>query len=605
LNLKISVGKQVKENFKLVVVGHVDHGKSTLMGRLLADSGSLPDGKLDQVRQFCKNNSRPFEYAFLLDALKDEKSQGITIDSARFFFQSKQRSYLILDSPGHIEFLRNMVTGASNAHGALLVIDANEGVQENSRRHATLLSMLGVRQIVVLVNKMDLVDYSQRKFDSLVSEFSEFLEKLEVVPTAWIPVSGMQGDHIVEGSRQMTWYSGSSLLKTLDSLKFPPSGENGPMRLFVQDIYKFTNLGDQRRIIAGTLSSGKLQQGSSLTFYPSLKRGVVKTVEAFPPRQVAEVKAGQAIGFTLQEQLYLKRGDLVCLTGKEGARVSSRFKASIFWLGKSPLEPHKDYGLRLGTHKVSVRITQIEQVLDASTLDTGQGASEIRRNEVGRCILKTKTPLAFDLIDSGLDSSRFVLVDDYDIAGGGIITEEVEDDQGWVRDEVKLRNEKWTTSLIPASKRAEQYNQKSALVLITGPKDSGKKPLARALEMELFESGNVVYFLGIANILYGIDADIKGHEPNPKEHLRRMAEVAHLMLDAGLILILTAVDLSHKDLEMISTLVDPQRIATVWVGSKSDSTLSCDIQVDSSKPENAVQTLKAHLQNRGLIFNPE
>ena len=583
----------------------MDHGKSTIMGRLLADSGSLPEGKLDQVRQFCKNNSRPFEYAFLLDALKDEQSQGITIDAARFFFQSANRSYLILDAPGHIEFLRNMVTGASNAHAALLVIDAKEGVQENSRRHATLLSMLGVRQIVVLVNKMDLVDYSQKVFEALVSDFSEFLEKLEITPAAWIPVSGMQGDHIVQKSESMPWHTGTSVLETLDRLKLPASGEHGPLRLFVQDIYKFTNLGDQRRIIAGTLGSGQLRSGDSLTFYPSLKRGVVDTLETFPKGKGSQAKAGEHLGFTLKEQLYLKRGDLVCRTDDRGARISSKFKASIFWLGKSPLEPHRDYGLRLGTHKINVRITQIEQVLDASTLDSAKASSEIQRNEVAKCILKTKTPLAFDLIDSGLDSSRFVLVDNYDIAGGGIITEELPDDQDWVRNEVKLRNEKWTTSLISPSKRAEQYNQKSALIIITGPKDSGKKPVARALEMELFESGKFVYFLGIANILYGVDADIKGHEPNPIEHLRRMAEIAHLMLDTGMILILTAVDLGKKDLEMISTLVDPQKIATVWVGPKSDSALSCDVQVDSSKPDNAVQTLKAHLQNRGLIFNPE
>jgi bifunctional enzyme CysN/CysC len=595
----------VEEVFKLVVVGHVDHGKSTIMGRLLADSNSLPEGKLEQVRQFCKKNSRPFEYAFLLDALKDEQSQGITIDSARIFFKSKKRNYLILDAPGHIEFLRNMVTGAANAYGALLVIDAEEGIQENSKRHATMLSMLGVRQIGILVNKMDLVGFAQKRFEDLIEEFKKFLEKLKIEPTAWIPVSGRDGDHVVESSKKMSWYSGPSVLELLDQFPRPLSGERGPLRLFVQDVYKFTNFGDQRRIIAGTLDSGTLKRGDPILFYPSMKRSKVLSIEQFPASKVSQAASGSAVGFTLDEQVYLTRGELVCSDNDQQICISSRFRTSIFWLGKSPLELHKDYGLRLGTRSVSARIMQIEEVVDASTLDSGKQASEIQRNEVAKCVIRTKSPIAFDVSESGLDSSRFVLVDQYDIAGGGIITQELEDDQSWVRDEVKLRNSKWESSLISPSKRAEQYNQKSALILVTGPKDAGKKPVARALEMELFESGKIVYFLGIGNILYGVDADIKGRETNTTEHLRRMAEISHLMLDAGIILILTAVDLTTRDLGLISTLVDPDRIVTVWVGDRAPTSLHADVNVDSSKPENAVQSMKAHLQGRNLIFNPE
>lgn len=593
------------EIFKLVVVGHVDHGKSTIIGRLLADSNSLPEGKLEQVKQFCKKNSKPFEYAFLLDALKDEQSQGITIDAARIFFSTSTRKYLILDAPGHIEFLRNMVTGAANAYGALLVIDGLEGIQENSKRHATLLSMLGVQQVVVLVNKMDLVDYSQSVFEAIRTEFETFLTQLKIDPLAWIPVSGREGEQIVRPSPRMKWYEGSCVLEVLDQLRLPPSGESGPLRMFIQDVYKFTNFGDQRRIIAGNLDSGTLKVGDSLTFYPSMKRGKVKSIENFPATSSSEIQAGHGVGFTLEEQIYLTRGELLGHQEESQICVSSQFQTNIFWLGKLPLEVHKDYGLRLGSRKVSARITRIESVMDASSLEVIQGISLVERNMVAQCLVRTKSPLAFDTSETGLNSSRFVLVDNYDIAGGGIITGEVEDAQSKLREEVKIRNTKWESGFIAPAKRAEKYNQKASLILVTGSKDAGKKPIARALEMELFESGKIVYFLGIGNILYGVDADIKGKEPNSTEHIRRMSEVSHLMLDAGMILILTAVDLKITDLEMISTVVDRQRIVTVWVGERSPGALDSDVAVDPSQPENAVQAIKAHLQERCLIFAPD
>ena len=592
------------EIFKLVVVGHVDHGKSTIIGRLLADSNSLPQGKLEQVKLLCKKNSKPFEYAFLLDALKDEQSQGITIDAARIFFSTNRRKYLILDAPGHIEFLRNMVTGAANAYGALLVIDAQEGVQENSKRHATLLSMLGVQQVAVLVNKMDLVDYSQSAFESIKDKFGNFLTQLKLHPLNWIPVSGREGEQITKTSAKMKWYEGVSVLDLLDQLRLPKAGENGPLRMFIQDIYKFTNFGDQRRIIAGNLDSGTLKVGDSIAFYPSMKHGKVRSIESFPETSPTEIRAGNGLGFTLEEQIYLTRGELICHQNESNICVSSQFQTSIFWLGRFPLEIHKDYGLRLGSRRVNARITKIESIMDAASLKADSGGTSVERNMVAQCVIRTKSPIAFDTSDSGLNSSRFVLVDHYDIAGGGIITRGLEDSQAKLREEVRLRNTKWESGLIPLAKRAEKYNQKSSLVLVTGGKDTGKKPIARALELELFESGKIVYFLGIGNILYGVDADIKGKEPNPTEHIRRMAEISHLMLDAGIILILTAVDLQSSDLEMISTVVDRQRIVTVWVGNRSPGALKTDVVVDSSQPESATQAIKTHLQERGLIFAP-
>ncbi|MFP6616993.1 MAG: GTP-binding protein, partial [Candidatus Hydrogenedentota bacterium] len=234
-----------RDQMDVVIVGHVDHGKSTVIGRLMADTGSLPEGKLDQVKAMCEENSRPFEYAFLLDALKNEQAQGITIDTARCFFKTDTRNYIIHDAPGHIEFLKNMVTGAARAESALLVIDAEEGVRENSKRHGYMVSMLGLKQLCILVNKMDLVDYSEDTFNAIKAEYSDFLAQLGIEPTAYIPVSARDGINIATGSeKEMPWYSGMTVLDQVDSFHKLKGNEAKTFRMPVQDIYKFTASGD-------------------------------------------------------------------------------------------------------------------------------------------------------------------------------------------------------------------------------------------------------------------------------------------------------------------------------------------------------------------------
>src|SRR6056297_1293320 len=338
--------KREKEDMNLVFVGHVDHGKSTIIGRMLADTGSLPEGKLEQVKENCKRNSKPFEYAFLLDALKDEQSQGITIDSARVFFETDKRRYLILDAPGHIEFLKNMVTGAARAEAACLVIDAGEGIMENSKRHGYMLSMLGIKQIVVLVNKMDLVDYDRKVYDSIVKDYTKFLKDIDVVPKQFIPVSGREGDNIANHSKNMPWYDGLNVLEVLDEFKSETMPEDKPFRMPVQGVYKFTRFGDDRRIIAGNVISGKINVGDEVVFYPSGKRSNVKTIEAFNRENPKTAKVGEATGFTMEEQIYVKRGEMAVIENESPEiNVTSRIKSNIFWLGKKPMEKNKSYYL--------------------------------------------------------------------------------------------------------------------------------------------------------------------------------------------------------------------------------------------------------------------
>jgi len=534
-----------EQDLKLVIAGHVDHGKSTIIGRMLADTDSLPDGKLEQVKETCRRNSKPFEYAFLLDALKDEQAQGITIDSARVFFQTDFRQYIILDAPGHIEFLKNMVTGAAHAEAALLVIDAEEGVQENSRRHGYMLSMLGIKQMAVVVNKMDLVDYDQETYDKIVEEYTDFLTEIGIEPMTFLPVSGFYGDNVAEQSDNMPWYEGQTVLELLDSFENEALPHNKPFRMPVQDVYKFTKGGDDRRIVAGTAAAGELNVGDEVVFYPSGKKSKVKTIEGFKEPEKHKIKVGKASGFTLEEQIYITRGEVAVRCDEAEPKVSARIEASVFWLGREPLVKDKVYQLKVGTARAKARLEKINRVIDASNLNQDEEKEEIERHDVAEVVFKLDNAMAFDLAGEIEETSRFVIVDDFEIAGGGIISAALEDEQSWVREKVMRRNYNWEQSLIGREDRAEKYNQKSTLVLITGEEDVGKKPTAKALEKRLFEDGKVVYFLGIGNLLYGVDADIKnGNNGNHKEeHLRRLAEVSHLMLDAGAILIVTAIEI--------------------------------------------------------------
>jgi bifunctional enzyme CysN/CysC len=597
----------INEKMNIVIVGHVDHGKSTVIGRLLADTGSLPEGKLEQVRANCERNSRPFEYAFLIDALKDEQAQNITIDAARVFFKSGRRHYIIIDAPGHIEFIKNMVTGASRAEAAMLVIDAAEGVQENSRRHGYLLWMLGIKQVVVLINKMDVVGFQKTVFEAVQDEYAQFLKEIGLEPIYYIPVSGREGDNICGPSQRMSWYTGPDVLMALDSFSKALPTVDKPLRMPVQDIYKFTLFGDNRRIVAGTIANGSLRTGDEVVFYPSGKRSTVKSFEGFAITEKSIAVAGEAVGFTLKEQIYIQRGEIATRADETPPKVTQRLRVSLFWLGKQPLLLKKQYILKLGTARVKAQIEQINRVIDASNYANNSGKDQIDHHDVAEVILRLQRPIAFDLSETLSDTSRFVIVDDYEICGGGIVLEALSDEQTWIRDNVYLRESKWIRSEITTEDRADRYNQKPVLVIITGEQGVGRKRVARMLENRLFRDGKFVYYLGIGSVLYGVDADLQQQDSDDSrlEHIRRLAEIAHIFLEAGLILIVTAVELTQQDLRIMQTVIDANKIETIWVGEQVTTDISFDTKVlDSELAENSVIQIKHLLQDHGFIFSP-
>jgi bifunctional enzyme CysN/CysC len=588
------------ETLNIVLVGHVDHGKSTLLGRLYADTGSLPAGKLEKVQAICRQQGKEFEYAFLFDAFLEEQEQGITIDTARTFFSWNNRQYIIIDAPGHKEFLKNMISGAARADAALLVIDALEGVKEQSKKHGYLLSLLGVKQVAVVVNKMDLVGYRQEVFDAIEKEYREFLERLKVHPQRVLPVSAKEGDTIVTRSEAMPWYQGPTVLEVLGSFERAIGGVEEPLRFPIQDVYKF----DARRILAGRITAGRLRVGDKLLFSPSNKTASVKTIEAFnvePPP--AEAHVAQSVGVTLDEQIFIERGEIASHEDTLPL-VSTRFKASIFWLGRRPLERNHRYLIRLATREVECEAAVIHRIVDTVELEERSDRHVVGRNEMAEVTFRTKSPIAFDLYSASPVTGRFVVVDDYDIAGGGVITEFVHDELESFRNEARRRDFAWVKGEVQSEERAQQYGHRAAMVLVTGAAHTGKSFLARKLEALLVAEGRHAYLLDGENLRRGLDADLA--EPDADEVLRRFGEVARLMIDAGLIVVSTTNALGRADHQAIRTLVHPAPLIAVHM-SKTEEPLppNTDLAFPGPKDfDDAARRIIEELKARGVLGKP-
>ncbi len=525
-------------HLRIVFVGHVDHGKSTLIGRILSDTNSLPEGKLEQVQRACAAENMEFEFAFLLDALLEEQEQNITIDTTQIPFKTAKRNYMIIDAPGHKEFLKNMITGASSADAAVLVIAANEGVQEQSKRHAYLLSLLGVRQFCVVVNKMDLADYSESRFLEIEKKYREFLKTLNLETNVFIPASARFGENITARSTKMKWHRGPTLAEALDAMTPLAPPTDLPLRFCVQDVYKF----DERRIIAGRIETGTLQVGDELVFSPANKMSIVQSIEHWQPVTSAETSpranggmaiAGDSIGIMLREQIFVERG-YVASHSKDAPIETNRFHADLFWIARQPAHLSHLYTARLATQEVKCQIVSLEEVMDSSSLERRPTkADQLARNEVGRLTIQTRSPIVLDNHDRLPPLGRFVLVDDGMICGGGIIHGGVYTDRG----AIKSKNIFWSEGKITAQARAAQHGHRGAVVWLTGLSGSGKSTIAQALERELFIRAMHPYVLDGDNVRHGLNSNL-GFAPEDRvENIRRVSEVAKLMADAGNVVI--------------------------------------------------------------------
>lgn len=406
------------EKLKFVIVGHVDHGKSTLIGRLLYDTNSLPEGKIEEIKQLCESLGKDIEFGYVMDHLEEERDQGITIDTAQTFFNTEKKDYVIIDAPGHVEFVKNMISGASQAEAAILIVDAEEGVKEQTKRHAYILGMLGLSQVIVVINKMDLVDYDQMKFEDVKKELQEFLSKINIKPSYVIPISAKNGDFIANKSRNMDWYKGPSLLDALDTFKTKESANEKPLRFVVQDVYSF-----DKRIIAGRVESGTIRKGAKIKILPSGEETRVNSVEEYL-KNVTEAETGKSIGITTEDKLFIDRGNVIVDDGTLPA-VTNRIKANIFWMDRTPLKKGENLRFRCATQDVNCEIEKINRIINSSTLELiAEDASEIKNREVADIVIRTDKPVVVENFNEMEELGRFVLGRE-DTCAGGIITEMV------------------------------------------------------------------------------------------------------------------------------------------------------------------------------------
>ena len=533
---------------RIVVVGHVDHGKSTLIGRLLADTGSLPEGKLEAAEKASREEGMPFEYAFLLDALLEEQAQNITIDTTRIGFRHEGQSFEIIDAPGHREFIKNMVTGAAAAEEAILLIDAKEGCREQTRRHGLLLSLLGVSQVIVAVNKMDLVDWEEARYRQLEREIREYLGGLKISPREVIPISAREGATVMRrDSKNLGWWKGPTLLEALMIGRAKKTADSeGPLRFSVQDVYRF----DERRVVAGKLESGRIRVGDPVVFFPDRKTSRVKTIEAWgEEKAILEVGEGRCVAVTLEEQIFVERGHVGSLP--EHPPVESReVRARIFWLDSEPLRLQSPVQLRLGTQSVEARLVAIDRVVDAEKLEAASEArEEVGRFEVAEVRLRCRRPLVYDAHDVVAATGRFALQRGPRIGGGGIITS-AEYPASLAR-AVTGEHLTWTEGRVSQEARAGHFGHEGAIIWLTGLSGSGKSTIAVALESLLFRRGIGCTILDGDNLRHGLCADLGFSLEDRAENIRRAGEVAKVMAESGLVVISSLISPFRKDREAV------------------------------------------------------
>ena len=528
---------------KVAVVGHVDHGKSTLVGRLLNDTDALPAGKAEAVAEMCERRGMPFEWAFVTDALRAERDQGITIDASHIRFSDESRDYVLIDAPGHREFLKNMISGAAGCDAALVVIDAEEGVSEQSRRHGYLLHLLGVRQIAVAVTKMDTVDFDRARSAQIESDFRQLLEELGIQLSAIVPVSGRDGDNIAIPSDRTSWYRGQTVMEALGAFAPLPQPVDLPLRVPVQDVYRF----DTRRIIAGRVEAGRISVGDEVVFSPSNHVVKVKSLEGWNKETpIPFAEAGESVGITLEEQVFVERGELISHVNNAPMETNV-FRARLFWLGDDPLAVGNHYTLKLGTVEARVEVAKVEQVVDTAVLHPST-TDPVPRDAVADVILRSTSMLALDPAEHSPRTGRLVLADGYDIVGGGLIDMEGYPDQ---RQLITRRATNITSvhHAVTDEMRILRNGHRGGVLWFTGLSGAGKSTLAIELERRLFQKGYQVYVLDGDNLRDGLNANLGFSPEDRAENIRRAGQVAALMARAGFIVITAFISPYRSDRE--------------------------------------------------------
>ena len=527
-----------KELLRFITCGSVDDGKSTLIGRLFYESKMIYE---DQLAAIKKDTTRygttggEIDLALFTDGLEDERQQGITIDVAYRYFSTDKRKFIIADTPGHEQYTRNMATGASTADLAIILIDARHGVLTQTKRHSFIVSLLGIKHIVVAINKMDIVDYDEAVFEKIKADYVEFASRLELPDVHFMPISALKGDNVVTNSPNMPWYTGSPLMTLLETVYIGSDRNMEDFRYPVQLVLR-PNL--NFRGFAGTIASGIIRRGDEVMSLPSRKKSRVKSIVTFDG-ELEEAFAPQSVTLTLEDEIDSSRGDMLVRPGNV-PKVDHKFEASVVWMSEEPLVPGKQYLFKQTSKLTTGAVSTLRYRVDVNTLHR-EPAPALALNEIGRCAVTLTSPIAFDAYRRNRTTGSFIMIDRLTNAtvGAGMILDREPDDAAadhW-GDSATAEHLHGESSAVTAEEREARFGQKPATILLTGLTGAGKSTIAKALERKLFDMGRAVVALDGQNMRLGISKDLGFTAAERSENLRRSVEVARLFNDAGILCI--------------------------------------------------------------------
>jgi bifunctional enzyme CysN/CysC len=526
-----------KELLRFITCGSVDDGKSTLIGRLFYESKMIYE---DQLAAIKKDSTRygttgeEVDLALFTDGLEDERQQGITIDVAYRYFSTDKRKFIIADTPGHEQYTRNMATGASTADLAIILVDARHGVLPQTKRHSFIVSLLGIRHIVVAINKMDIVDYDQAVFERIKADYVDFAGRLELPDVHFMPISALKGDNVVSASPNTPWYTGSPLMPLLETVYIGSDRNLEDFRFPVQLVLR-PNL--NFRGFAGTVASGIIRTGDEVISLPSRRRSRVKSIVTFDG-ELEEAFAAQSVTLTLEDEIDSSRGDMLVRPGNV-PKVDHRFEASLVWMSEEPLVPGRQYLFKQTSKLTPGAVSSLRYRIDVNTLHR-QPAPTLGLNEIGRCAVTLTSPIAFDAYRRNRATGAFIMIDrvtNATVGAGMILDREPDEAAGDHWGEAAEPHLHGQVSAVTPEEREARFGQKPVTLLLTGLTGSGKSTLARALERRLFDLGRAVVVLDGQNMRLGISKDLGFTAGERSENLRRSVEVAKLFNDAGIICI--------------------------------------------------------------------
>lgn len=546
---------------RFITCGSVDDGKSTLIGRLLNDTGAVFD---DQLRA-ATDAQGAVDFAALLDGLDAEREQGITIDVAYRYFHTPVRSFVVADCPGHVQYTRNMATGASNAEAAIVLVDARKGLLTQTRRHTWICGLFGVRDVILAVNKMDLVGHDEAVFDAIRTEYAEMAHAAGITSVQAIPVSALLGENLVETATSMPWYGGPTLLTALESLE--PSRIDGIADPFHLPVQYVNRSGQDFRGYCGTLVSGRVRPGDPVIIQPSNLRAAITAVYS-GGTSISEGTLGQALTLTLDQEIDISRGDVLSAAANP-LEVSDQFSTHLLWMSAQPMLPGRSYRLLCGAREVMATVTDIKHLIDVDT-QAQLAAKQLEINEVGACNISLASPIPFAPFDQSKALGGFILIDrqtNETVAAGRI--------------EFALRratNVHWQAIEVDKKARAISLGQTPKCIWFTGLSGAGKSTIANAVEKQLLALGKHAYILDGDNVRHGLNRDLGFTDVDRVENIRRVAEVAKLMTDAGLIVLVSFISPFRSERQMARELFAPGEFLEVYVSTPLEVAESRDVK---------------------------